>query len=121
MYVYPYRLTVKLLGITLMIAGCATAPQSSQDKDVLVDKIPVLGDIPLLGCFFRSVSHNTRQATTYPATNSSSASPQLMDSMVSYDQNDIPVQLEKLKELKYSGLISEDDYKSQRKRVLEKL
>ena len=60
-------------GETFVLSGLL---QRSQSTDV--DKVPVLGDIPVLGALFRSLAHSTRSMAAFPRRRTSSPSPLAM-------------------------------------------
>ncbi len=111
---------IGVIYIACILAGCRTSPPPKQDEEVVVTKVPILGDIPGIGVLFRSVDRRPRKQTS-SVDSPANAVPKQAVVPVSQDTNDVPARLKKLKVLKDSGAISEEEYQAQRKVLVEKL
>lgn len=101
------------LSVACIISGCST-PNSNQGEEVVVTKVPLLGDIPILGALFRHAEvHPKKQAPL-------SAGSQTLIS-TNTESVTISARLTKLKNLRDSGAITEAEYQARRKELVEKL
>lgn len=107
-----YRFVIAL-SVACIISGCST-PNSHQDEEVVVTKVPILGDIPLLGVLFRHVEF-------YPKKKDSLSTGSQTLSSTNSESVTISVRLKELKDLRDSGAITEDRYQARRKELVERL
>ncbi len=109
---------VVVICVVLMSVGCATPVPPP--GTVVVHKIPILGSIPVIGWLFRHTDSRPQPQSSSTTSPANAVTKQTV-SAVSPDQNSIPSRLKKLKGLKDAGIITEEEYQTQRKVLIEKL
>ncbi|MEI6703527.1 MAG: SHOCT domain-containing protein [Deltaproteobacteria bacterium] len=109
-----------VLIVTGMASGCSTPSASQKNEEVTVIKVPLLGDIPVIGALFRSKQVHARP-TSPPQLKPETASNTDCQPASATTADTIPARLVKVKELKDSGAITEEEYQARRKVLVDKL
>ena len=116
------RIFVFLPCIAVALLGCAAPPTNvNQDEDVVVHKVPLLGDIPLLGALFRSSERKPTRHLSNTATSQTNGVVEQGVATPTTQTNDLTARLMTLKALRDGGSITEAEYEGQRKALVDQL
>ena len=107
--------------VAFALLGCASPPPAAnQEEDIVRYKVPILGDIPLLGILFRSETRTPRQHSPSVEGQTNSVAVQGV-AMPSTQTNSVAARLKTLKDLRDNGYVTESEYESQRKILVDQL